>query len=155
MTKLTRPSSIGPAQRKDRIAKLCAEMDAANVAATLIGPTASLKYFTGLSWHPSERFTGALIHKNGTVEYITPGFEKDKVALSIGVPGDIHVWQEEESPYALIKSRLASGKLAVDEQVALFTWLGLRGVFGDERLKGGATLIRPLRARKSPAEIAL
>ena len=153
--KRTAPAPIGQAERKTRIEKLCAAMDAAGVAATLIGPTASLKYFTGMSWHPSERFTGALIHKNGTVEYITPGFEKDKVAQIIGIPGDIHVWQEEESPYALIKSRLPNGVLAVDEQVALFTWLGLRGAFGDERLKGGGALIGSLRSRKSPAEIAL
>ncbi|HUB84089.1 MAG TPA: Xaa-Pro peptidase family protein [Rhizomicrobium sp.] len=153
--KRTAPAPIGQAERKTRIEKLCAAMDAAGVAATLIGPTASLKYFTGMSWHPSERFTGALIHKNGTVEYITPGFEKDKVAQIIGIPGDIHVWQEEESPYALIKSRLPNGVLAVDEQVALFTWLGFRGAFGNERLKGGGALIGSLRSRKSKAEIAL
>ena len=153
--KRTAPAPIGPVERKTRIEKLCAAMDAAGVAATLIGPTASLKYFTGMSWHPSERFTGALIHKNGTVEYITPGFEKDKVAQIIGIPGDIHVWQEEESPYALIKSRLPNGVLAVDEQVALFTWLGFRGAFGNERLKGGGALIGSLRSRKSKAEIAL
>jgi Xaa-Pro dipeptidase len=153
--KLTAPPKISQAERKGRIEKLCAAMDAANVAATLIGPTASLKYFTGMSWHPSERFTGALIHKNGTVEYITPGFEKDKVQGVIGVPGDIHVWQEEQSPYALIKSRLPNGTLVVDEQVALFTWFGLSAAFGDERLKGGGALIGGLRSRKSKAEIAL
>ena len=138
---LTMPPAIGKAERKERIAKLCAQMEAAGVAATLIGPTTSLRYFTGFSWHPSERFTGALVHKNGTVEYITPGFEKDKVAQIIGIEGDIHVWQEEESPYALIKSRLPTGKLAVDDQVALFTFLGLRGVFGDERLTSGGPLL--------------
>jgi Xaa-Pro dipeptidase len=152
---LTVPPKIGQDERKARIEKLCTAMDAVSVAATLIGPTASLRYFTGMSWHPSERFTGALIHKNGTVEYITPGFEKDKVGQIIGIPGDIHVWQEEESPYALIKDRLPHGTLAVDEQVALFTWLGLRGVFGDEPLKGAGALIGGLRARKSKAEIAL
>src|SRR6202012_5247364 len=103
------PPKIDKAERQQRIEKLCAEMDKANVAATLIGPTTSLRYFAGFSWHPSERFTGALIHKNGMVDYITPGFEKDKVAQIIGIAGDIHVWQEEESPYALIKSRLPSG----------------------------------------------
>jgi Xaa-Pro dipeptidase len=155
MTKLTAPPKIPQAERKARIQNLCAAMEAANIAATLIGPTASLRYFTGMSWHPSERFTGALIHRSGTVEYITPGFEKDKVGQVIGIPGDIHVWQEEESPYALIRDRLPRGTLAVDEQVALFTWLGLRGAFGDERLKGGGALIGGLRARKSKAEIAL
>ena len=155
MTNLTMPAPIGKDERKERIQKLCAQMEAAGVAATLIGPTTSLRYFTGFSWHPSERFTGALIHKNGTVEYITPGFEKDKVAQVIGIEGDIHVWQEEESPYALIKSRLPTGKLAVDDSVALFTFLGLRGVFGDERLVSGGPLINAIRRIKSKNELAL
>ncbi len=155
MTKLIAPPFISRDERKTRIDKLCAEMATAKVAATLIGPTTSLIYFTGMSLHPSERFTGALIHANGTVDYITPGFEKDKVAQIIGIAGDIHVWQEEESPYALIQSRLPNGKLAVDDQVALFTFLGLRGAFGDERLTSGGPLINALRRIKSQNELAL
>ncbi|HUJ03456.1 MAG TPA: aminopeptidase P family N-terminal domain-containing protein, partial [Rhizomicrobium sp.] len=85
--KLTAPPKIGQAERKTRIEKLCAAMDTAGIAAALIGPTASLKYFTGMSWHPSERFTGALIHANGRIDVITPGFEMDKVAQILGVPG--------------------------------------------------------------------
>ena len=153
--KLTAPPKIGQAERKTRIEKLCAAMDTAGIAAALIGPTASLKYFTGMAWHPSERFTGALIHANGRIDVITPGFEMDKVAQILGVPGQISVWQEEESPYALIRDKLPKGTLAVDEQVALFTWFGLRGAFGDERLTGGGALIGKLRARKSKSELAL
>ncbi|HEY2034368.1 MAG TPA: Xaa-Pro peptidase family protein [Rhizomicrobium sp.] len=153
--KLVAPPKIAQAERKARIENLCAEMDRANVAATLIGPTTSLRYLAGFSWHPSERFTGALIHANGTVEIITPGFEKDKVAQVQGVPGEIYVWQEEQSPYALIKDRLPLGTLAVDDQVALFTFLGLRGAFGDERLTSGGPLINRLRRAKTKTELAL
>src|SRR3569832_1030208 len=104
-------------------------MDKDGIGAVLIGPTASLRYFTGVNWHPSERFTGALIRADGTVEYITPGFERDKVAAVIGIQGDIFTWQEEDSPYRLIADRLGNkARMAVDESVALFTWLGLRGV---------------------------
>jgi len=83
-----------------RIEKLCAEMDKGGHRRVLIGPTASLRYFTGVNWHPSERFTGALIRADGTVEYITPAFERDKVAAVIASKGDIFTWQEEESPIA-------------------------------------------------------
>ncbi len=156
MTKLTAPPKIAQPERKARIEMLCALMQAQGLAAMLIGPTASLRYFTGVAWHPSERFTGALIHANGRVEYICPGFERDKVGQIIGVDGDILTWAEEESPYRLIADRLgARGKLGVDDQVALFTYLGLRGVLGDERLVSGGALINRLRRSKSAAEIAL
>ena len=134
---LTAPPNIGKDERRARIEKLCAEMDKEGIGAVLIGPTASLRYFTGVNWHPSERFTGALIRADGTVEYITPGFERDKVAAVIGIEGDIFTWQEEESPYRLIADRLGNkARMAVDESVALFTWLGLRGVLDDARLLG-------------------
>ena len=83
------------------------------------------------------------------VEYITPAFERDKVAAVIGVEGDIFTWQEEESPYRLIADRLGNkARMAVDESVALFTWLGLCGVLDDARLNGGGALINRLRRRE-------
>jgi Xaa-Pro dipeptidase len=150
------PPAIGKDERRARIAKLCAEMEKENLGAVLIGPTSSLRYFTGVSWHPSERFTGALIRQDGTVEYITPGFERDKVGQVIGVEGDIHTWEEEESPYRLIADRLGNkARMAVDDQVALFTWFGLKGVLDDARLTGAGRVINRLRSRKSKAELAL
>jgi len=153
---LTAPPKIGKDERHARIEKLCGEMDKEGIGAVLIGPTASLRYFTGVNWHPSERFTGAMIRADGTVEYITPAFERDKVAAVIGVEGDIFTWQEEENPYRLIADRLGNkARMAVDESVALFTWLGLRGVLDDARLLGGGSIINRLRRRKTAAELAL
>ena len=153
---LLRPPSIGPEERRARIARLCAEMEKEDLGAVLLGPTASLRYFTGVAWHPSERFTGALVRRDGTVEYITPTFERDKVSQIVAVPGDILTWQEEESPYRLIADRLGNAaRLAVDESVALFTWFGLCGAIDTARLARGGTLINRLRRRKSASEIAL
>jgi Xaa-Pro dipeptidase len=92
--KLTAPPHIGKEERRTRIEKLCTEMEKDGIGAVLVGPTASLRYFTGVSWHPSERFTGALIRADGTVEYITPAFERDKVGAIIGIEGNIYTWQE-------------------------------------------------------------
>ncbi|HEX4861864.1 MAG TPA: Xaa-Pro peptidase family protein [Rhizomicrobium sp.] len=156
MTARTAPPPIGKDERRARIALLCAEMEKENLGAVLIGPTSSLRYFTGVAWHASERFTGALIRQDGTVEYITPGFERDKVGQVIGVEGDIHTWEEEESPYRLIADRLGNkARMAVDDQVALFTWFGLKGVLDDARLTGAGRVINRLRSRKTESELAL
>jgi Xaa-Pro dipeptidase len=154
--KLIAPAHIGKEERRARIDRLGVEMESDGIGAVLVGPTASLRYFTGVNWHPSERFTGALIRADGTVEYITPAFERDKVGAVIGIDGDIFTWQEEESPYRLIADRLGNkARMAVDESVALFTWLGLRGVLDDSRLHGGGAIINRLRRRKSNTELAL
>ncbi len=151
------PLPIGLAERQQRLAALRAAMDGAGVAAVVLGATKSLRYFTGLVWSPSERFTGAIVHARGGLDYVCPGFELAKVAGSVGVPGDnILTWEEEESPYALIASRLGSGaRVALDDQVALFVYLGLARVLTAERIADAGPLIHRLRACKSAAEIAL
>ncbi|MET4683556.1 M24 family metallopeptidase [Brevundimonas faecalis] len=139
---------------------MAADLQARGVAGLLLGPTASLRYFTGLDWHASERLTGALIHADGRVEYVCPGFERGKVAGLTSAPNavaaDILTWEEDESPYALVAGRLAAGgALAVDDQAAAFIWLGLSRQLGSERMVDGGPMIVALRSRKSQAEIAL
>lgn len=153
-------SPISADERHSRVQALAALLQAQGHAALLLGSTTSLRYFTGLDWHPSERLTGALIHADGRVEYVCPRFELDKVgaltAADGAVPGDILTWEEEASPYALIAGRLpAGGRLAVDELVATFVWLGLARALGQDRLVDGGPLTVALRRIKSPAEIAL
>jgi Xaa-Pro dipeptidase len=150
-----RPAAISQAERETRLAALRQSMDAAGACAVLLGATSSLRYFTGMSWHPSERFCGALVHPD-RLEYIAPRFELDKVAQIIGVPGEILTWEEHEDPYRLIADRVAAPRrLAVDDQIALFMFLGLRRTIDEERLMDAGPLINALRRRKSNAEIAL
>jgi Xaa-Pro dipeptidase len=141
-------------ERQQRIELLRSEMDRDGVAAVILGPTTNLRYFTGISWHPSERFTGAAV-TGKAITYICPGFERDKVQSLVTVPGDIRVWQEHESPYALIADAAGQGSIALDDQVALFTYYGLRKAVGDERLKSAGALTNSLRRIKSDAELAL
>src|SRR5215471_7095988 len=116
MTMRAAPPRISESERLVRLAALRKSMDDANLAATVLGATASLRYFTGLVWSPSERFTGAIVHADGRLEFVCPGFERSKVEGSIGVPGDVITWEEDENPYELIRDRL-SGSAAIDDQI--------------------------------------
>lgn len=147
-------AKITSEQRKARLDRLRAGMAEAGLGAVVIGPTTSLVYFTGVHWHPSERFTGVVVTPKG-LTYVCPGFERDKVSSVVTVPGEFRTWQEDESPYALIADVAGGGKVAVDNQVALFTYLGLRGAMGDERLVDGGPVINKLRRVKDASEIAL
>ncbi len=149
------PPSIGKDERRARVNALCEQMQGEGFAAVLLGSTSSLRYFTGVAWHPSERFTGAVVHANGTLEYVCPGFERDKVGQMIAVDGDVLTWEEEESPYALIAGRVANGRIGVDEQVQLFTYRGLSRVIDTDRLADAGPAINRLRRSKSSTELAL
>jgi Xaa-Pro dipeptidase len=131
-------------------------IDGAGLSAVVLGSTKSLRYFTGLVWSPSERLTGAIVHARGDLEYICPGFERSKVSGSIGVPGDILTWEEEESPYTLIASRLQpGGRIGLDDQVPVFVYLGLARALSPPRIADAGPIINELRCRKSASEIAL
>ena len=146
---------ISEEERHARLSRLRKMMEANGVAATLLGPTESLRYFTGLVWHLSERLLGAVV-TNEKLVYIVPGFERSRVETLPHLPGDILVWEEEERSVALV-SRLvgASGKLALDDALPLAFYHAFAAEMGAGRLVDGGPMIRALRVIKSPAEIAL
>lgn len=146
---------ISAEERHGRIARIRAGMVERGVDGVLLGSTESLRYFTGLVWRPSERLLGALITQD-KLTYIVPGFERTKVESMPTIPGEIATWEEHECPYALVGDLLrANTRLALDEQLPLFAYHGLAAAIGSDRLLDAGPLIRPLRARKSPAELAL
>jgi len=149
------PAPIDVAERQGRLAGLRQGMDAAGVETVLLGSTSSLRYFTGLDWYASERLVGALVHASGGFDYITPQFELEKVEGLISLPGEILTWEEDESPWRLVAERIGpTGRMAVDERMALAMYRSLRAEIDDARLADAGPLIHPLRSRKSPAEIA-
>lgn len=149
------PAPIGVAERQGRLAGLRQGMDAAGVETVLLGSTSSLRYFTGLDWYASERLVGALVHASGGLDYITPQFELEKVEGLISLPGEILTWEEDESPWRLVAERIGpTGRMAIDERMALAMYRSLRAEIDDARLADAGPLIHPLRSRKSPAEIA-
>ncbi|HEY0122986.1 MAG TPA: Xaa-Pro peptidase family protein [Rhizobium sp.] len=142
-------------ERQRRLSKLRQVLEAEGLAGMLLGPSESLRYFTGLVWHVSERFLGALVTPAG-LHYIVPGFERSRVETLPRLPGDILEWQEEESSAALVSHLVGgSGKVALDDSMPLFLYHALAAELGPERLTDGGPLIHGLRRIKSPAEIAL
>lgn len=148
-------AAITQEERRGRLSRLRERMQAHGIAATLLGPTESLRYFTGLVWHLSERLLGAVVTEDRLI-YVVPGFENSRVETLPHLPGEIALWQEEESPSALV-SKLAgpSGRLALDDALPLAFYHAFAEQMGAARLVDGGPMIRALRAIKSPAEIAL
>lgn len=151
---------ITRAEREGRLARMQAELRRRNQAAMLVEAGSSLVYFTGIDWWRSERTTAAVIPADGPVLIVTPFFEEPSIREMLDVPGEVRVWQEDESPFALIADwlkarRLGSGTLAVEETVRFFISDGVRRLLPDLKIASGAAAVNALRMIKSPAEIAL
>lgn len=142
-------------ERQERLSRLHAALEAGGLAGMLLGASESLLYFTGLEWHTSERFLGALVTPGGLF-YIVPGFERSRVETLPHLPAEILEWQEEESSAALVAGVLGTeGILAVDDAMPLYFYHALAARLGTERLADGGPILNRLRRIKSPAEIAL
>ena len=147
-------------ERLARIAKAQTLMRATGISALLIEAGSSLLYFTGIDWWRSERLTAAVIPAEGGLLIVTPGFEEPSVRESLAVPGTVEVWQEDESPIALIRAflmrnRLDRGVIGIEETVRFFAVDGLRAAMPDATIRSGASVVRGCRMIKSPAELAL
>src|SRR5262245_13477858 len=117
------PPPISVAERLTRLDASRAGMDAAGQHAVLLGATSRLRYFTGISWYPSERFLGAIVHAKGGVDYIAPRFELDKVRQLISIDGDVLTWEEDESPFRLIAKHVGpNAVIGLDDGMALFMY---------------------------------
>ncbi|WP_413228812.1 M24 family metallopeptidase [Agrobacterium rubi] len=151
----TKPAPIGTTERLERLERIRALMAEQDIAALLLGSTESLRYFTGLVWHQSERLLGAVITPTG-LHYVVPGFEKSRVDTLPHMDGEIHIWQEEQNPAACVASLVGhTGRVALDDALPLFIYHSLAKELGQDRLVDGGSMISGLRVRKSSAEIAI
>jgi Xaa-Pro dipeptidase len=160
VTPLVLPPPIGQAERLARLAKARALMQRKNApAAIIVESGASLDYFTGVQWSRSERLTAAVIPASGDPIIVTPFFERPSVAETLGVPAEIRVWQEDESPHQLVadflrSKGLARSQIGFEETVRFFAVDGLRAALPEARIVSANSVVRGCRMFKTPAELA-
>ena len=152
------PPPISTAERMQRIAKAQQLMRAAGLKALLVEAGTSLVYFTGVQWWRSERLTAGLIPAEGEPIIVTPHFEEPSVRENLKIAAEIRVWNEHESPFALLADWLKAhgaggGPVGVEETTRFFAFEGLRQLGVETRADSG--VVRACRVIKSPAEIAL
>ena len=161
LTDMTQDSCpIGKEEFQQRIAKAQQLMQENNVAATYINAGTNLYYFTGTRWYASERMVGAIIPQQGDIQYIAPYFEVNTLNQYMVIKGEIHGWQEHQSPYQLFVDVLSSigitsGKIAIDESTAFFIANGINQQNKDYQLVDAKEITAGCRAQKSVNELAL
>ena len=156
-----RAQPIDRDEYRERIERLGALLEAAELDALYLDATTSLRYFTGLACYPSERLHGALISRRGELVYVCPAFEEQKTRAQILLDGEFALWQEHEDPTALVAataSKLGGGgrcRLALDPQTPFFTADRLQRASTRLEVGNGEELFAACRRIKSPAELAL
>jgi Xaa-Pro dipeptidase len=135
-------------ERLARVEKARRLMADNGLAAMMLTGGTSLVYFSNIRWGLSERLFAMILPVKGEPFFVCPGFESrrasEQIALSPFVaPGkgpDVRVWQEDESPYALVAQGLkdrgvVTGRIGIEETV--------RFVFSDGVAKASMPTIAP------------
>jgi Xaa-Pro dipeptidase len=121
------PAPIAETERAGRREKAQRLMKEMGYSAMLIEPGANMTYFSGIEWGRSERLFALILPQTGKGIVISPAFEEQRAANQVDGRFEIRVWQENESPEALIAGVLkqwgiAAGKLAVDGSARTFVF---------------------------------
>lgn len=152
-------SSIAEDEFRLRLRGLQARMIQQNVKAVWLDASSSLTYYTGLSLGLSERIHGALIPAEGAPLYISPTFEEPKLQTLIRIAGDVAVWEEDESPFDLMASRIGAlscpGHLVAIDPATPFVFASALMQRLEGRIISAQPMIVAQRQVKSAAEIAL
>lgn len=151
---------ISLAEKQTRIAKAQRLLVANKMDALVLDAGTGLKYFTGISWWPSERTMVAIIPAKGEVTYVCPAFEEARLREQITIGNRVYAWQEDESPYQLIataikEAGIVSGNIAIEEQTRFFIVNGIRAAAPHLNCVSGDAVTIECRIIKSPAEIKL
>ncbi|HEY0660722.1 MAG TPA: Xaa-Pro peptidase family protein [Lysobacter sp.] len=149
---------ILPEERMRRLEHARTLMAALGVDALIVNAGASLRYFSGLVWWPSERLVAMIVRRSGPPVMVCPQFELGSVKAGQGIDVDLRTWEEHENPYQLVADALqeqGTRRVALDPQAPFFIADGLREVLGSITLVSGAPIIDGCRMRKSTTELAL
>jgi Xaa-Pro dipeptidase len=154
------PPPISQAERAERRAKAQRLMTTSGVHAMLVEPGPSLDYFGGLRWGRSERLFALLIPRRGDAIVICPAFERERAESQIDGRFRIRVWQEDESPYALVASVIrdwgfAAGTLAVESSARLFVADALARVRPALQVISADPITQACRGVKDAHEVAI
>lgn len=151
---------ISAEERLLRVEKARRLMHKNDISALYIEAGTGLQYFFGIEWWRSERMLAAILPANGDVAYICPAFEEARLREQIVIGDDVRVWEEHESPYALVAQALRdrgvhTGRLGLEESTRFFLFDGIRRTMPALAYVSADPVTIGCRAYKSSAEIAL
>ena len=154
------PAPISESERAQRREKAQRLMKELGYSAILIEPGPNMMYFSGIDWARSERLFALILPQAGKGIVISPAFEQQRAAVQVDGRFDIRVWQEDESPEALVAGVLkdwgvATGKLGVDGSARTFVFNEMAHAAPAIQMATAEAITNACRGIKSAHEIEI
>lgn len=119
----------------------------------------SLDYFTGSHWGRSERLFGMLLPQKGEPVFISPKFEESRAKEQTG-NAKLYCWEENESPFELIKqilkdTGLTTATIGLEETTRYFVTEGIQKAMPTAKIVSATVITAGCRGLKTEHEIEL
>jgi Xaa-Pro aminopeptidase len=141
-----------------RLGEVQAGIAAAGLDALLLTPGPDLRYVTGYDAHESERLTCLVMPADTDPVLVVPRLELRGAHASPagGLGIELIGWDETDDPFALIAAGLGTGpgQVGLSDRMWALMVLRFRAAMPGTEQVLASTVLRELRARKSPAEVA-
>jgi Xaa-Pro aminopeptidase len=145
----------------ERLATAQRAVLSSGLQALLIAPSADLRYLTGYDAHQLERLTCLVLPAEGPVTLVVPTLERPAAEAS-PAPGTglvIVDHADGSNPYPLVRTALGAAlrpgaKVGIGNRMFAEHVLGLRDALPELQQQLAGPVLRVLRMRKTPAEIA-
>ncbi|MFC6886155.1 MULTISPECIES: M24 family metallopeptidase [Actinomadura] len=143
---------------RERLAQVREATARAGLGAVFLTPGPDLRYVTGYDALPLERLTCLVVPADDEPFLVVPRLElaaaRESPAGGLGV--EMVPWDETDDPFALATGRLPRGvaKVGVADRMWAVMALRFRAALPDAEQVAAGTVMRGLRVRKSPAEVA-
>lgn len=152
-------------ERRARLDKARKLMSRNGIDAVVLPGGTSLRYFTGLQWGVSERLLALVLPSKGKPFMVVPRFEEARAMEQLkngplGSGTDILVWNEHESPYALVAKGLkdcgiSTGTVGAEETLRFVFADGIAHAAPALKLVSATPVTAGCRTVKDHHEIAL
>jgi D-alanyl-D-alanine dipeptidase len=137
----------------ERTARVQQAMGAQGIEYLVVGPSSDLVYLIDLDTRQSERLTVLVVPRDGTSTLVMPGFETPRVA-GLAATFDTATWDDGEDPFAVLASVLRKPRtVAISPQLFSHFLFRIRDVLDGSDCRNGASILEPVRMRKSPWEL--
>ncbi len=151
---------ISAAERARRVERARQLMTETGIGAVVMEPGTNMTYYTGVRWGQSERPFVAVLPARGEMAFVSPGFEEARARELTPAGAEVRVWQEDESPYAVIAGilrdrGLATGTVGVEAETRFFISDGVRREAPAATYLNADPVTVGCRSIKSAAELAL
>jgi Xaa-Pro aminopeptidase len=147
----------------DRLGKAGRALSAAGMDALLVTPGADLRYLTGYNAKQLERLTCLVVPRQGDPVLLVPRLERPAALASPAADLGIEIigWEETDDPFALAAERVTTAlngtrpdRVGVVNRMWAEHALQLRDALPGTAIELAGPVLRELRMRKEPAEVA-